>query len=39
MTGTDHPVKRDAALTIITAVIAVAATVFAVAATAYIFTG
>jgi hypothetical protein len=39
MTGTDHPAKRDIALTIITAVIAVAATLFAVAATAYIFTG
>jgi hypothetical protein len=38
MTGTEHPVKRHAALTIITAVIAVAATLFAVAATAYIFT-
>ena len=39
MTGTDHPVKRDAALTIITAVCAVAATLFVVAAAAYIFTG
>jgi hypothetical protein len=39
MTGTEHPVKRDATLTVITAVIAVAATIFAVIATAYIFSG
>ena len=38
MTGTQRRVKRDAALTVITAVIAVAATVFAVIAAAYIFT-
>jgi hypothetical protein len=39
MTGTDHPMKRDFALTIITAVVAIAATIFAVAAVAYIFAG
>jgi hypothetical protein len=39
MTGTQHPVKRDAALTVITAVIAVAATVFAVIAATYVFGG
>ncbi len=39
MTGTQHPVKRDAVLTVITAVIAVATFVFAVIAAAYIFSG
>jgi hypothetical protein len=39
MTGTQHPVKRDATLTVITAVIAIAATVFAVIAAMYVFGG
>ena len=37
MTTTQHSPRRDLALTIITAVVGVAATVFAVAATAYMF--
>lgn len=38
MSTTQHGQRRDLALTIITAVIGVAATAFAVAATAYLFT-
>jgi len=37
MTGTQQRVKRDVALTIITAIIGVAVALFAVAAAAFIF--
>ena len=37
MTGTQHRVKRDVALTIITAIIGFAVALFAVAAAAFIF--
>lgn len=37
MTGTQHPAKRDFALTIITVVIGVAVALFAVAAASFIF--
>ena len=39
MTRTQHPIKRDGALTVITAVVAVATLVFAIIAGAYIFSG
>ena len=37
MTTTQHSPRRDLALTIITAILGIAATVFAVAAAAYMF--